>query len=77
MFNVHFLVNPRTKPHSIRQDLPAKLKADLQQDYLDFFELVYLYPVNPVDPVRKWTVYGINFNIGLNWPLFRPAAVLV
>ena len=39
--------------HSIRQDFPANLKADFQLDYQDFFRVVYLYPVHPVDLVKK------------------------
>jgi hypothetical protein len=38
-----------------------------------YFELVFLYPVHPVDPVRKWTVYAVNFFIRLNWPLWQLA----
>ena len=38
-------------------------RQDLQ-DYQDFFGLVWLYPVNPVDPVRKWKVHaGVSFSI--------------
>ena len=44
MFDVHFLVDPCMK-HSFRQDLSAKLKADFQQDYQDFFVLVGLATV--------------------------------
>jgi hypothetical protein len=55
------------KTHSFRQDL---------QDYQDFFGLVSLYPVNLVDPVRKWKVYTVKFSIRSNWPLFRPTAGL-
>jgi hypothetical protein len=34
-------LNPHIKlAHSFRQDLPAKLKADFQQDYQDIFCLV-------------------------------------
>jgi hypothetical protein len=35
------------KPNSIRQDLPAKLKADFQQDYQDFLGIVQQYLVHP------------------------------
>jgi hypothetical protein len=41
-----------------------------------YFGLVFLYPVHPVDPVRKSKVYAVKFFIRLNWPLFRPAAGL-
>ena len=55
------------KLHSFRQDL---------QGYQDFFCLVRLYPVHPVDPVRKIKLYFVKFFIRLNWSLFRPAAGL-
>jgi hypothetical protein len=38
--------------HWFRQDL---------QDYQDFFGLVWLYPVHPVDHVRKWKIHAVKF----------------
>jgi len=26
-----------------------------------YFGVVFFYPVHPVDPVRKWTVYAVKF----------------
>jgi hypothetical protein len=42
-----FFVNPSYELFSFRQNLLAKLKADFQQDYQNFFGLVWLYPVHP------------------------------
>jgi hypothetical protein len=44
-------------------DLPAKLKANFQQDYHDFLDLVEEYPVHPVDPVGKCNVLPLCFLI--------------
>ena len=41
-----------------------------------FNNLKLLYPVHPVDPVRKIKLYFVKFCIRLIWPLFKPAAVL-
>jgi len=68
-------LNPHMK-HSFRQDLPAKLKADFPQDYQDIFCLVSLYPVHPVDAVRKVKLYFVKFLFRLNWPLLRLAVGL-
>jgi hypothetical protein len=54
--------------------LTSSFRQDIQ-DYQDFFGLAN--PPYPIHPVRKWTDYAVKFYIGLNWPLFRPAAVLV
>ena len=40
------------KLHTFRQDL---------HDYQDFLGLLQLYPVRPVDPVRKWKIYAVKF----------------
>jgi len=34
----------------------ARMKHLFLQDYQDFFGLVALYPVHPIDPVRKWKI---------------------
>jgi hypothetical protein len=49
------------KLQSIRQELPAKLKADFQQDYQDFLVVVFEYLVHPVDPVKNGNSDGIRF----------------
>jgi hypothetical protein len=55
----------------------AENRAVFLQDYQDLFGLVWLYPVHPVDPARKWKVHAVKFFIRSNWPLFRPAAMLI
>ena len=42
-----------TKLQLFRQDLSTALEADFQQDFQDFFGLVWRYAVHIVDPVRK------------------------
>ena len=70
--------NPLTKLHLFRQDL---------QDYQDFFDLVYLYPVHPacqgeaflrslVDPVKKRKANDFKFSNRLSGSLQWPAAGL-
>ncbi len=34
-----------------------------------YFGLAFLYPVHPVDPVRKWPVYAVKFLFRSDWPL--------
>ena len=53
-------INPHMKLHSFRQDL---------QDYQDFFGLVWLYPVHPVDPDRKINLHFVKFFIRSDWTL--------
>jgi hypothetical protein len=36
----------------------------------------FLYPVHPVDPVRKLNVYAVKFFIRSNSPFFWPAVAL-
>ena len=48
---------PYMKLHLFRQDL---------QDYQDNFVLASLYPVHPVDPVRKIELHFVKFLLRLN-----------
>ncbi len=41
-----------------------------------YFGLLFLYPVHPVDPVRKWTAYCVKFLFRLDRPFFWLAAGL-
>ena len=52
------------KLHSFRQDLQ------------DYFVLVWLYPVHPVDPVRKLYIYAVKFSSSIRPAFFWPAAGL-
>jgi hypothetical protein len=54
----------------------AENRAVFLQDYQDFFGLVWLDPVHPVDPVRKWKVHAVKFFIRSDRPFFWPAAGL-